>query len=279
MVQVRLRLRGQAGSLPTEPPAGAMVALRRHCHLSPHAQDNVADVEVAEGASFGECQGEAVVAAGVGGVKRAGVEEAGAVVGYPVAGGAGVVPAGDLRQGLSGEEGDPVDLAGVVGPDDGIPCVNVEVVREISHHGRGVEDDIAAGGRGRAIVGGRAGGHVENQPELGIRSCPGPLKFGGAVSTVVLVAFPLCPAVTLFSVKAGGANSWLKKRPVVRAGAPHTPGRIWTACTLPDARPESRRRTVMAGFGEAPAPGSCSSARPCPAEPAGLARASFAFSR
>jgi len=68
-----------------------------------------------------------------------------------------------------------------------------------------------------------------NQPELGIRSCPGPLKLGGAVRTVVLVAFPFGLAVTLFSVNAGGANSWLKIRPVVGAGAPQTPGRIWTA--------------------------------------------------
>jgi len=39
---------------------------------------------------------------------------------------------------------------------------------------------------------------------------------GGAVRTDVLLAFPSAPAVTWFSVKAGGSNSWLKRRPVGR---------------------------------------------------------------
>ena len=80
-----------------------------------------------------------------------------------------------------------------------------------------------------ALSGAGPAATLTNQPELGMRSCPGPLKLGGAVRTVVLRAFPLGLAVRLFSVKAGGANSWLNRRPVVAAGAPQTPGRIWTA--------------------------------------------------
>src|SRR5215472_15374743 len=65
-----------------------------------------------------------------------------------------------------------------------------------------------------------------NQPALGIRSSAGPpLKLGGWVITVVLVAVPPGPAVTWCRVNAGGLNSELKKMPVVGAGAPQTPGR------------------------------------------------------
>jgi len=87
---------------------------------------------------------------------------------------------------------------------------------------------------------------------------------GGAVRTDVLLAFPSAPAVTWFSVKAGGSNSWLKRRPVVRGRRSADTGQDldgMNACR--GARPESRMRTVMAGFGEAPVPGSSRAARPC----------------
>jgi hypothetical protein len=40
-----------------------------------HPQDGIADIDVGEGAGFGECQGEGVAAAGVGWVEQARVEE------------------------------------------------------------------------------------------------------------------------------------------------------------------------------------------------------------
>jgi hypothetical protein len=107
-----------------------------------------------------------------------------------------------------------------------------------------------------------------NQPELGITSCPGPLKLGGAVRTVVLVAAPPGPAVRLFSVNAGGTNIELKTMPVVGAGAPQTPGRIWAACTLPGASPDRLTVTVIEGVGEVPIPEPCRSALPRAAESA-----------
>ena len=65
-----------------------------------------------------------------------------------------------------------------------------------------------------------------NQPELGIRSCPGPFALGGSVRIVVLAPLPSGPAVTLFSVNVGGTNIELKIKPVVGARAPQTPRRI-----------------------------------------------------
>ena len=65
-----------------------------------------------------------------------------------------------------------------------------------------------------------------NQPELGMRSCPGPFALGGSVRMVVLVPVPSGPEVTLFSVNVGGTNIELKSMPVVGAGAPQTPRRI-----------------------------------------------------
>src|SRR5215469_11144888 len=119
---------------------------------------------------------------------------------------------------------------------------------------------------------------LTNQPALGMRSSPGPLLFGGSVSTVVLVAVPSGPAVTLFSVKAGGTKMLLKISPVVGAGAPQTPGRICMAWTLPGTRPDSLTLTVTAGFGLLPAPGSLRRARPRTPEPLAGASASRVFS-
>ena len=100
-----------------------------------------------------------------------------------------------------------------------------------------------------------------------MRSSPAALLFGGSVSTVVLVAVPSGPAVTLFSVKVGGMKTWLKTSPVVGADAPQTPGRICMACTLPGTKPDSLTLTVIAGFGLLPAPGSLRRARPRTSEP------------
>jgi len=85
----------------------------------------------------------------------------------------------------------------------------------------------------------------------------------------VLVAVPSGPAVRLFSVYAGGTNSWLGMKPVVGAGAaPQTPSRIWAASTLPGASPDSLTVTEMDGSGEDPIPEPSSSALPRAAEPA-----------
>ena len=169
-----------------EPRVTAM--LRRHGDVSLHSQDRVGDVDVGEGARFGECQGKGVVAAGVGRVERPGVEVGRAVVGYSVAGGAAEVPVGDRRQGLSGEERDSVDFLvslaqTTVSPTRICRCrgkylMTVAVRETILPHASEV---VALSGAGPAAT-------LTNQPELGMRSCPGPLKLGGAVRTVVLTA-------------------------------------------------------------------------------------------
>src|SRR5215472_14642116 len=76
-----------------------------------------------------------------------------------------------------------------------------------------------------------------NQPALGMRNCPGPFGLGGWLTMVVLVARPSGPAVTGLSVKVGGLKTASMRMPVVGAGAPQTPRRIWAACVLPGARP------------------------------------------
>jgi hypothetical protein len=43
---------------------GVTAMLGRHGEVSVHSQDRVGDVEVGEGARFGECQGKGVVATG-----------------------------------------------------------------------------------------------------------------------------------------------------------------------------------------------------------------------
>src|SRR5215469_8009594 len=107
-----------------------------------------------------------------------------------------------------------------------------------------------------------------NQPALGMRSIPGPpLGLDGAVRRVVLVPLPSGPAVTGESVKVGGEKITLKSKPVVGAGAPQTPRRICTACTLPGSIPERATLTAIVGAGELPTPLPTRSARPSASEP------------
>ncbi len=118
---------------------------RRHDDASPHPQESVSNINVREGARFRECHSEAVIATGIGPVERARVQKARAVIACRVPTWTTEVPIGDRRKGLPGEKSHSMDLVDrVVGPYHRVSNPHVDVLREIAHDCRVVEDNIAA---------------------------------------------------------------------------------------------------------------------------------------
>ena len=118
---------------------------RRHDDASPHPQESVLHINVGEGARFREGHREAMVATGIGRVERARVQEARAVIACRVPTWSTEEPIGDQRKDLPGEKRHAMDLVDrVVGPEHRVSNPHVDVLREIAHDCRVVEDHIAA---------------------------------------------------------------------------------------------------------------------------------------
>ena len=118
---------------------------RRHGDASPHPQESVLHINVGEGARFREGHREAMVATGIGRVERARVQEARAVIACRVPTWSTEEPIGDRRKGLPGEKRHSMDLVDrVVGPYHRVSNLHVDVLQEIAHDCRVVEDHIAA---------------------------------------------------------------------------------------------------------------------------------------
>jgi hypothetical protein len=67
--------RNSRGSSPVLPGGGRTSVRWGYDDVSLHSEDEVSDIDIGEGAGFGECQGEGVVEASVGWVEQARVEE------------------------------------------------------------------------------------------------------------------------------------------------------------------------------------------------------------